>query len=767
MGTVVDQTGAVVTDARIVVRNLETNATKEVNTTADGRFRVPLLPAGSYEVSVEKQGFAKYIQGPITLRLGSTADLSVSLNVSSTSEVIQISADATIVNTTNAEISTNFDSKRISELPLAPNGNILNLALSVPGVSQLSEGNTSFVATGSLTFSVNGNRTRSNNFMIDGGDSNDASVGGLLQQINNPDTVAEFKIITNQFLAEYGRASGSVVNIITRSGSNAFHGSAFWRYNGNKLNSRNNLDKRNFPKAPFRVEDQFAGTVGGPIIKDKTFFFASLMRWTDRQQASGARITGAPTAAGQAVLRQLERGRPQITTLLANLPAAQVADGPVLNFAIDGVPYSVQTGTLSGSAPNKLDDWQGMGRIDHRFSDRHQLNGRYNIDDRVTISGQGVPPGLTSQNPQRRQAVASTLNSSFSPTVLNEFRLSYQRSFAVTNAADQNALLLPSIEITELGLTGFNAAPDRTAIGLGLNLPSSTVFNTYQLANNFSWLNGGHSMKFGIDFRRQEQYSVFNPTVRGRLQYESLRDYVNDVALVAQINSPLRGVPEKQTYRYYDYFFFLQDEWRVKSNFTLTYGLRYESPGNAYDYLAKLNRSVVATYNNDPGFVADPLPKRDTNNWSPRIGFNYRFGQAPSVLGWLTGKAQMVMRGGYARSYDLVFNNIALNVFSSFPFTAITTYPARTPGAFQVIDGIRAGTVQPIIGNPLLQTRTVSAADFRSPISEQWSFQLQRELASNWALSVGYVGTKGTALFQSLDGNPVVSAPGVTPVVRR
>jgi outer membrane receptor protein involved in Fe transport len=765
LGTVSDSSGAVVADAKVTVRNLETNISKDTVTNGEGRFRVPLLPAGSYEVAVEKTGFAKYLQRPVTLQLGRTADLTVTLNISSTSEVVQVTADATIINTTNAEISTNFDSKRISELPLAPNGNVLNLALSVPGVSQLSEGNSTF-ASGGVSFSVNGNRTRSNNFMIDGGDSNDPSVGGLVQQVNNPDSVAEFKIITNQFLAEYGRSSGSVVNIITKSGTNEFHGTAFWRYNGNKLNSRSNLDERVFPEAPWRVENQFAGTVGGPIVKNKTFFFASLMRWTDRQFASGANITGAPTAAGQATLRQLENGRPWITTLLANLPAAQAANGPTVPVTAGGQTFQVQTGTLSGAQPGLTNDWQALGRIDHQFNERHQINGRYNIDDRLTVSGQSVPPGLTSNNPARRQGIATTFTSSFTPTVLNELRASFQRFNSVTAASDPRAETLPSIEITQLGLTGFNSANDRTAIGLALNLPQASVFNNYQLSDNFSWLKGSHSMKFGFDFRRQDQYSLFNPTLRGRLTYVSLQDFVDDIAQVQQINSPLQGVPLWQSYRYYDYFFYVQDEWKVTSNLTLTYGLRYETPGNAYGYLQDINDRVVAANNNNPAFRVDPLPQRDTNNWAPRFGFNYRFGKAPGMLNYLTGDGKLVVRGGYARSYDLIFNNLTLNVFSSFPFTVITAPNARTPGGFGLIDGIRRGTIQPTVNNPLQIPRTISATDFRSPVSEQFSFQMQRELAQNWGFTVGYVGTKGTALFQTLDGNPVVSAPGAT-IVRQ
>lgn len=249
LGTVRDPSGAAVSGAEVRVRNMATNVTRETTTNPEGVFRVPNLPPGPYEVSVTRSGFSRYVQGPITLRVGQDVDLNIQLEVAGLTEVVTVTSDAGLINTTNAEVGTNFDVKRIGDLPMAPNRNILNLALQIPGVSQLSSGNSAFTS-GGVSFSVNGMRTRSNNFMIDGQDSNNASIGGLVQEINNPDTVAEMRIVTNQFAAEYGRAAGSVVNIVTKSGTNEFHGSAYWFYNGNKLNARSNLDKRNFPRAP-------------------------------------------------------------------------------------------------------------------------------------------------------------------------------------------------------------------------------------------------------------------------------------------------------------------------------------------------------------------------------------------------------------------------------------------------------------------------------------------------------------------------------------
>ena len=774
LGTVRDPSGAAIAEARVVVKSLDTNQIRETMTGADGRFRVPLLPTGTYEVTVLKSGFAQYVQGPIVLRLNQAADLDVKLELSGVVETITVSADALLINTTNAEIGANFDSKRISEIPLPPSRNILNLALNVAGVSQLSSGQQGFAASGNsgldggVNLSVNGMRVRSNNFMIDGQDSNDPSVTGMIQAVNNPDAIAEFRLITNQFLAEFGRSAGSVVNIITKSGTNELHGTLYWFHNSNRLNSRSNLDEANFPRAPFRINNQVAGTLGGPVYipgvyngRDRTFFFGSLLRWTDRALGSGSVINGAPTEAGRQVLQPFAN-RPPVKALLDFLPAAQVPTGQTARFTADGRTFDVPLGRLSGATSQRFDDWQWSGRIDHAFNNAHRLSGRYMYDDSMGSGfGQATPPGLSTVNPVRRQAATSALTSTFSPTLFNEFRVSYQRLATITTADDPRSETIPSIEVNELGLTGFNAAAARTAIGLAVNLPQFRYNNTYQIQQTLGVIRGGHTMKFGLDFRRQDIVSFFLPTLRGRLVYNNLQDLVDDVAQIANINSPLRGGQSNQYYKFYDYFFFLQDEWRVRPNFTLTYGLRYESPGNPMKNLADANARIVAANNNDPRYRLSPVPPRDNNNWAPRFGFNYRFGKGPGPLGWLTGDGRLVMRGGYSRTYDVAFINIALNVGTAFPFLNSTTLPPRTPNSF---NALRAAALAPITGDPLQITQTQVTPDFRSPLAEQFSFQFQRALGTDWAFTIGWVGTKGTALFQTLDGNPNISG---TSVVRR
>ncbi len=779
LGTISDASGAAVGDARVSIKNLETNATRQSVSGANGSFRAALLPAGSYEVSIEKAGFSKYLQGPIELRLNQAAELKVTLNIASLNEVVTVSGEAPLINTTNAEISTHFDSRRIADLPLSTNRNVLNLAASVPGVAQISAGNSNFGSNGNqgtessgLSYSANGMRQRSNAFIIDGQDSYYVSTGGLLQPMNNPDIIAEVRIVTNQFLPEYGRAGGSVMNIITKSGTNQYHGSLFWFHNSNKLNAMSNADHRStrLKAAPFRVENQFGGTVGGRIIRDKTFGFGSVQRWTDRRLGSGTSILGAPSEEGRRILQNAAGTRPTVRALLENLPAGQ-PNGQVSQINVGGQALTIPLSTLTGAGGQTFNNWQYSYRLDHRFNDKHSLMARYLDDNTASLgTGQLTPAGLSEVRPNKTKSAGITFASTLSPQTLNELRIGYSRQETATNATDPAvAERIPSIEIPELGLRGFNSATSRTGIGLAANLPQRGTFNNYQVQDSVTLLRGLHSVKAGFDFRRQEQFSLFLPQLRGRIEYATLQRLIDDEATVAQINSPLRGGEFLTYMRYYDYFFFVQDEFRVKPNFTFSYGIRYETPGNPIQNLADLNQRIVAANGSDERYRLYHVPKRDKNNWAPRLGFNYRFGKGPGMMSWLTGNGKLVLRGGYSRTYEVAFNNIALNIASSFPLVAafnVPTVGAVTPNAFAQVEAIRGGAV-PAIANPNILVRTIVSKDFRSPYAEQISFQFQRELTGGWALSSGYVGTKGTALFQSIDGNPTLpTANGTARSVR-
>ena len=793
-GEVRDEKDAVIAGATVTVRNISTNESRTAQTNADGRYHFAGVAVGAYEISVESSGFAKYMQSGITLALNQSAVVDVTMKPGAVQEVVNIVENASMLNTSTAEVGTRFDEKRLSELPLATTRSVYNIALSAPGVSQLNAGQSAFA--GGTNFSSNGGRTRSNNFMIDGQDNNNFGVAGSTIPLNNPDAIQEVRLVTNQFSAEYGRNSSAVFNAITRSGSNQYHGSAFWFHNDNALNACSNVQKAGANgfcnpnatdparrKAPFRIENQLGGTIGGPLHlprfgeggpayisgKDRTFFFFSLQRWWDRQLGIGQTLNGAPTAAGKEIIRQAAGDLPQVRALLDFLPAAATPLNQTVRFVRNGQTFIVPVGSLTGAQSSTYDDWQTSIRIDHRFSEKHSLNGRYLYQDSGALgsipgvaASQITPPGFSSAVPARTQGVNLQFMSVLSPRWINEVRGAFLRSASATNALDPSSALIPSIEVVELGLRGFNAGPTRTGIGLGVNLPQNQVRNTFQVQDNVSYTTGNHAWKFGVDIRRNQLHQLFKPTTRGLLEYASLDFLVKDFATRANINKDLPGTAQVLHNDWHDFFFYGQDEWRIRPNFTLTLGLRYENAGQPIQDLVDFNQPVLAAANNDPRFVLTPVPGRDNNNFQPRIGFNWNPQTSSNgVIGWLTGGDKLVVRGGYTRTHDYAFTNIALNIWSSFPFVAavssFATITAPNLAGNQVSVIPNAFTV---LQNPPFNVNTVNRTivdeNFHMPVYDSVSFEVQREFTRDWVMRVGYVGTKGTSLFESVDANPTV-----------
>ena len=781
-GTITDEKGAVIPNATVTARNVDRNIARTLQTSNDGKYRFENLPVGPYEVTVESTGFSKYVQSGITLLLNQNAVVDVSMRAGGVQEVVNVTENAALINTSNAEVSTQFDSRRLSELPLGPTRNVLAVALSAPGVSQLGAGQTGFAA--GISYSSNGGRVRSNNFMVDGQDNNEPGVAGAAQPLNNPDLIQEVRLITNQFLAEYGRNSSSVFNAITKAGTNNYHGSLFWFHNSNALNACSNTDKRagfcdpnatnpSRQHAPFRIENQIGGTLGGPLHlprfgeggpthisgTNRTFFFGSYQRWSDRQLGSGTTLNGAPTAEGRQILQAAAGNLPHVAALLKHLPVAQAPIGRSAPFTFNGQTFNVPLGSLTGSTAFFFDNHQASLRLDHNLSNNHIITARYLFSDSDTGgTGQATPPGLTTQNVNRQQTLALSHVGTFSPTVVNELRVGYQRFATVTSASNPVSEEIPSLEISELGLIGFNAANSRTAIGLAVNLPQFRTNNIYQIQNNLAWTKDNHAIKLGTNIIENRIQSFFFPTIRGLLRYATLNSFVNDFAEAANINKPLPGGEAINNYNWFDVHFYGQDEWKIKPNFALTFGLRYERPGEATLSLLESNERIVNIAGGDTRFAMTPVPKVDKNNFQPRFGFNWNpRTDEGGMLGFLTGGDKLVFRGGYAVTHDYTFINIALNVASSFPYVAAVSLPANVTfaGAASVANAFtRLPNVSNAGVNPNEFTRTVVGEDFRSPYYQSFSFEAQRELGTNVVFRLGYVGSKGSALFQTLDGNP-------------
>jgi hypothetical protein len=424
-GVVTDEQKAVVSGATVTIRNVDTNAIRSVVTTADGRFRAPSLPIGNYEVTVEIQSFARYVRSGVTLSLNQDAVIDVTLKAAELQETVTVVADASLLNTTNAEVGVSFDNKRVAELPISPDRSIFGLALSAPGVSQLGSGQVGYAVSGattgatSLNFSANGMRTRSNNFMIDGLDINDPLNSGVGQSINNPDVVQEVRLITNQYAAEYGRIRlrdergdqerlerlprlGLLVREPLRDGGRGHGGHLHERAHqpGQGCRTRRWAGPRPLPaRAPGRRHLRRA------IVKDKTFFFASYQRWTNSELASGLTLNGAPTTEGRSILQSVAGSEPQVQALLDFLPAAQTPTGRSSTFTRNGVTYTIPLGSLTAEATQEFKNHQGSFRVDHSFSSKHLLSARFLIGktEQSRAGGHAARPGSSST---RQAAIA-------------------------------------------------------------------------------------------------------------------------------------------------------------------------------------------------------------------------------------------------------------------------------------------------------------------------------------------------------------------------
>ncbi|HVF41493.1 MAG TPA: carboxypeptidase regulatory-like domain-containing protein [Pyrinomonadaceae bacterium] len=789
-GTVQDEKGGSVAGATVTARHVETNVSRSAQTDSEGRYRLTGMPVGRYEITVESQSFAKYVQTGVVLLLNQDAVVDAVMKPAGVEAVINVTENASLLNTANVEVSTRFDERRLTELPLATNRNVYNVALSAAGVGQLNSGQSQF-ATG-VNFSANGGRVRSNNFMIDGQDNNDFGVAGAAIPLNNPDLIQEVRLVTNQFSAEYGRNSSAVFNAITKAGSNEYHGSGFWFHNDNALNACSNTQKTggfcnpnaadpSRRHAPFRIENQVGGTIGGPLHlprfgeggrsyisgKDRTFFFFSIQRWFDRQLGVGTTLKGAPTAEGKQIIASEFGDRPQVAALLRFLPAAQTPIGTTARFTgRDGTTRLVPLGALTGSQPSLFNDWQTSIRVDHRINPNHNLYGRYIYQDSDRVGGtvsQITPPGFSSSVPGRTQGVNVSLASVLSPRLVNEWRGAFLRNASASVALNPESQEIPSMEVVELGLTGFNASPTRTAIGLGVNLPQDSIRNTYQIQDTMSYSTGNHAIKFGADIRRNQLHQLFKPTTRGLLEYSSLDFLIKDLATRFNINKDLPGTARVLHLDWHDFFFFGQDEWKVRPNLTLTLGLRYENPGQPIGDLVDFGAPVLANFNNDPRFRVGPIPGRDNNNIQPRLGFNWNPRHEGGALGWLTGGDRLVLRGGYARTNDYTFTNIALNIWSSFPFVAaISSLPTIQAADINNNNALvsRIPNAYAALANPPFNANTVNRTivdeNFHTPYYDSFSLEVQREFTRDLVLRVGYVGTKGNGLFESVDANPTL-----------
>jgi Carboxypeptidase regulatory-like domain/TonB dependent receptor len=732
-GTARDASGAIVPGATMTVINVATNAVQTVVTDAEGFYRVPALEPGRYTVTTELSGFRKVEQRDVIVRAALETPLDVRLDPAGVGETVQVTADAGTagLNKTNPTIATSINARAIEELPLPGGRNINNLVLTVPNTSS---------TTGQGTYAINGNRPRNNNYMVDGSDNNDISVTIATSQIV-PESVAEFQVMQNPYSVEFGRNSGGQINVITKSGANRFSGDFFDYYQSSGLNSRSNIEKaNNLATPPKLIRHQLGGDLGGPVLRDKLFFFGLYQRDTqrpsDHPSTTAVRI---PTAAGYAALQNapLRDGQSAASRqavlrqigYLQDVYAASPVFRNVNNQLVNGVPIETGQTNVSILDPSTYHTW--LGRGDYRPFSTDNFTLRYSLNDRLddnAISNLGFGNRFAGFQDLVDTNLAISNAHTFSSNKLNEFRFSLVRR---NLDFPENDPVSPSVTITGL----FN-------IGGATNFPQSRITDAYQFSDTVTWSAAKHNVKFGADVRLNNVINNAAFDSKGSFTFDNLQAYMNNNASrVAQaLQTASFEVGQWQS------FFFVQDDFRLSSALTLNLGLRYEWSDVPLGMFGTTDPQVKAA------MVPGPA-QADTNNWAPRVGFAY----SPSTSNPFLGDGKTVLRGGWGIGYDVIFYNLLTvatnpNVNTLIQNNILDLYPNKL-----------AGSSTPVF-NPL-NAWTNMPEDLENPESRFYSLTMQRELG-NYLFEVGYSGSRGAKGINQIITNPAVLTPEQAATVR-
>jgi hypothetical protein len=773
VGTVSDVSGAAVAYAQVTATSTGTGLVRQATTDGNGNYTFTELPLGIYSVTVVKQGFRTETANNIQVAVEGPQRANVTITPGRVEEKVEVQADVPLVETSSNTLGGTIQASQIEDLPV--NGrDYMKMLTMVPGANADTGGASD--SPGSFgVFSVNGNRGRSNNFLLDGTDMNDGfrndnaiNEGGVLgipATLLPLDAIQEMAILNNTE-AEYGRNSGSIVNMVTKSGTNGLHGSVFEYFRNNALDARNYFNATPDPQNAFH-NNQFGGSLGGPIIKGKTFFFVAY---------EGQRETvGFPS--------------PATVPSQADIAAAIVANSGVVNPIIQNIlntnPWghlSATTETEEVNAPstNRLDSM--IAKIDQHIGKDDLLTGRYYFGDSsqsapLAIGGGNVLPGFNTLVPTRVQVVSISYTHVFSPAFLAEYRLGWNR-FAETFSAQDI-----SINPASLGLNTAN--PDFTAQDHGLPVinvggfasfgsnksdPRGRVDSNWHFLNNYSLNRGSHNWKAGLEFRRTSVAQYFDLNHRGILSFNDLDDFI--AGNVSAGGSQTMGNSNRDTFQ--DSFgLYLQDNFRLSHRLTLNYGLRwdyYGVIGEKKNLFSILNSSGNLEQVGVSGAPSSLYPK-DFHNFSPRIGMAY------DVRG--TGKT--VLRLGYGFAYDAFsqdffagqvpyVSSVAGPLFNDVGPRPIS-YGSVTNGLTPVPCG--SGTIPipgsaqcaaPVFGNFGPTDVFTVDQNLRTPYVQNYNLNIEQQVTSKTAFSVAYVGSSGRKLFRFTDLNQGNPATGIRPL---
>jgi hypothetical protein len=765
VGTVEDPSGAALAGATVSILSVDTGAVKTATSLDNGSYRIEAILPATYIVTVKAANFQSTVVKGVYIAGSIITTRDVILKLGSAAEQVEVVANAVAVNTDNAQISGHISSEEIQSLPFS-SYNPYSLALTLPGVTNTQQG----AFSNGVNFTVGGGRPRTNNFLIEGQDNNDAGLHGQGFQPENVEAQKEVVIIQNNYTSEYGHGAGSVSNLIFKSGTNQFHGSVYERHENSALDSANHYDIRNGIDKSIYRENLFGFTIGGPIIRNKVFAFGSYQWDKYRSTASLGTLT-VPSAAGYAKLNSLPTNT-RITNLIAAYGglvgdhAKLVAAGGVNSIALGFDPANptvdrgyVELGNVTRSLGNSSEAPELDLKGDYLIGANDTMTLRYiKSNYKTPFDVNNFPsqlPGFDSDQNGVAQNAGITETHIFTPTLLNEFRLSYGRIgfiFGLPASTTSNALFgKPGVSIDSM--TGY---------GISTAIPQGRFHNTYQVQDTVTWTRGKHTMKFGADIADVRVRDAIPFNFYGTISYVSvpsvytgLANYIDDFGGANGTISQNFGSPTARP-RMVSQNYFAQDTWKATQNLSFDYGIRYEyngapfnTTGTPYPGLDLNNPACFPSATVTCNLKQTP----DTKDWGPRVGVAY------SPTWW--SNYVTVVRGGVGMFYDGLFTNIIDNTQASAPnnsaksiISAVTTEnPRGTPNWMSYTDftgvtktPLATDTAQPILDHLL------------SPKTFHWNLNVQQELPGGFVAQVSYVGERGEHLYGQTEFNPKLNS---------
>ncbi len=731
-GTVRDQTAGAVPGVTVTATNTENGATRSAVSDAIGFYRLPALEPGTYQVRADLSGFTPFSTS-VKVNADTDVKMDVGLKIATLGEAVTVEASVSTIalNRTSPTVGTTSTARQVVELPLSADRNVNNLIATSPNVNRVS---------GQGTFAANGQRSRNNNYMIDGSDNNDISVTIATTQVV-PESVAEFQVQTNAYSVEFGRNSGAQVNVITKSGSNTFRGEVWDYYRDSKLGSLTNIEKASgLTEAPEYSRHQAGLSVGGPIIKDKTHFFALYQYDGDKAPATQGATTRMMTPAGFAALAsvplrpgQSAASRQAVLARLSFLNDVYSQNPSFRNLSnvlVNGV--NIETGQVNIPRKNPSKYHTFNGRLDHRVTDNDSVTLRYYYNKRAdtnAISNCAFGTLFCGDQDLKDTNLAASYTRVFGSSVVNEARASWVQRDLLFPENDPKS---PTATITGL-----------FTIGGAANFPQSRVTDAYQFSNTTTWTKGKHTLKFGVDLRHNKADNQSNFDSKGTFTFSSLQDYLNNNAFsVVQALQTASWVAKQ-----WQNAFYIQDNFRVTPDLTLNMGLRYELSGVPLGMFGATDAESLAAG------VAPP-PAKDTNNFAPRVGFNW----SPSSGGGFLGDGKTVFRGGFGMGYDVLFYNLLTVNGSNFP--RVST--ANVNNVLDLYPNLLTGGGAPVFN--ALNGWTNSDRNTVNPDSKFWSFSAGREVGQ-FVVEAGYTGSSSGHGINQIHANPAVLTPAQAALV--